>query len=643
MQASSPSVNLEQVLSAAPCVLYQFLLDAKGKSRFIYLSPQCEGILGISREVLLADLWAKMSLMEESDIGELQRRMAESAQHLTPFELTFSLRQADGYKWISAHSLPVRQADGSTLWTGRFIDVTGQKRAELELFRSQSLLNAARQQAELGIWEYYLATGKIHWSPEVFRIHGVAQGEGEPDFAGLCQLWHPEDLPVLLKAVDRAIAVGEPYRFDLRIIRKDTGEERFVTATGGLLRNAHTMAPERLYGTVLDITHRKKVEVALTAARDAAESAARAKSNFLATMSHELRTPLNGIVGMTSLLRRSPLTPAQQEYCDTVHQSAEALLSVVNDILDWSRIESGRLDLESVPFAVEELIQSTMDILRPQAQAKKIGFRFVAPEQPLPHLAGDPARLRQVLLNLGANAVKFTASGEVSFAVEVLPAPEHLCALRYRITDTGIGITSRQMEKLFQRFSQADASTTRRFGGTGLGLAISKSLVECMGGQIGAESTPGVGSSFWFEVALPVVDVLVAPHSVLPTPAAARPLRVLVAEDNVVNQRLASIVLSMGGHESEIATNGLVALEKATAADYDLILMDCQMPELDGYEATRRIRRAVRRRIPIIGLTASALTDDRDECLAAGMDDYLPKPYRADQLLATIAKWTVPE
>ncbi len=641
MQAPSPSVDLEQILNAAPCVLYQFLMDAQGQCRFTYLSPQCEGILGIPRDLLMEDIWAKTALMEREDVVLLRERMEESARELTPFELTFSLRHPEGYVWISAHSLPLRQPDGSTLWTGRFIDVTAQKQVELESFRAQSLLNAAREQAELGIWEFYLETQKIHWSPEVFRLHGIPLSAGEPSFEEFRRLWHPEDLPVLLGAVERAVQFGEPYRFDLRIIRADNGEIRHVTATGGLLRNAYTKAPERLYGTVLDITNRKQEEAALTEARDAAESAARAKSNFLATMSHELRTPLNGIVGMTSLLRRSPLTPAQQEYCDTIHQSAEALLSVVNDILDWSRIESGRLDLESIPFAVEDVIQSTMDILRPQAQAKKIEFRFVAPGSTLPHLAGDPARLRQILLNLGANAIKFTEAGAVSFELEVLPSPEHLCAIRYRISDTGIGITPRQMEKLFQRFSQADASTTRRFGGTGLGLAISKSLVERMGWRIGAESTPGVGSTFWFDLSLPVVDVLVAPHSVLPAPASNRALRVLVAEDNAVNQRLATIVLNLAGHESEIAANGLMALEKATSADYDVILMDCQMPELDGYEATRRIRQQLRRQIPIIGLTASALANDRDNCLAAGMDDYLPKPYRADQLLATIAKWSM--
>ncbi len=640
MEELSLPIDLAQILNAAPCVLYQFLLLPSGESRFTYLSPQCEALMGVPAETLLRNGLAKCGLMTLQEVDELRRLTHESARNLTPFEFTFSLRREDGYCWISAHSLPIRQPDGSTIWNGRFIDVTPQKMAERELFRSQSLLNAAREQAELGIWEFDISTQSISWSPEIFRIHGIPLSTGEPSFADFQSLWHPDDLPGLLQAVEQAISNGTPYRLDLRLIRSDNNEQRFVTATGGLLRNTHTKAPERLFGTVLDITDRKRIEATLTAARDAAESAARTKSNFLATMSHELRTPLNGIVGMTSLLLRSPLTPAQQEYTDTIHHSAEALLSVVNDILDWSRIESGKFELEIIPLNVQDLLQSTMDILMPQARTSQLDFTLHLPEQPLPHLAGDPTRIRQILLNLGANAIKFTPAGSVRFEVELLASPEHLCALRFSVQDTGIGITPRQMERLFERFSQADASTTRRFGGTGLGLAISRSLVELMGGRIGATSTPGQGSRFWFEIALPIVDVLVAPHSVLPSPAPTRTLRVLIAEDNAVNQRLATIVLNMAGHHSEIAANGLIALEKAAASHYDLILMDCQMPELDGFEATRRIRAQSRRRVPIIGLTASALANDRDHCLSAGMDDYLAKPYRADQLLATISKWT---
>lgn len=622
-----------------PGVLYRLTRDDARPFFFSYLSPNAGELFGIDVEEVLADPHNFTSKMAAEDVARGIELMQHSAETMTPYYQAFSYRVRGGLRWIACQALPHKDSSGVISWTGQFDDITEQKKAEIDLLRSQTLLKAAREQAQLGCWDFELATGNITWTPEVFAIHGLDPSEGEPDFENLSKLYVAEDFAIMAAAVQRTISLGEPYRYDLRIIQPKTGQIRHISATGGVLRNPMDQSIERLIGTIFDITTRKDLEASLAAARDAAEASAQAKSNFLATMSHELRTPLNGILGMAALLQKSVLDKNQNEFCETITQSAEALLSVVNDILDWSRIESGKIQLESIPFDCAEIVNGVCEILRPQSELKGLEVSVIPAETTMPTMIGDPSRLRQVLLNLTANAVKFTEEGFVRMRLISKAASEGRFGLRIEIVDSGIGITPQQISKLFHRFSQADASTTRRFGGSGLGLAISKSLVEQMGGRIGVDSKVGVGSTFWLELEFPIHA---APKPEAPKEAVVatgRVLNILIAEDNKVNQRLATLVLEAAGHQSEVAPDGLIALEKALNQDYDLILMDCQMPGMDGYEVTRRLRQEMSRHIPIIGLTASALMNDKENCLNAGMDDYLSKPYRANQLLATIAQW----
>jgi PAS domain S-box-containing protein len=411
-------------------------------------------------------------------------------------------------------------------------------------------------------------------------------------------------------------------------------------------------------GTLADITAEAGAEAAMSAARDEATKASRLKSDFLANMSHEIRTPMNGVIGMTDLLLETDLGAVQRDYAQTVRNSGEALLTIINDILDYSKVEAGMLAIEDLEFDVRSVVDGVIHLLAGSAQAKGLDL-VVQLDGAVPTLvSGDPGRLRQVLTNLIGNAIKFTRDGEIDLRVTLAEIAGDDAVVRFEVSDTGDGITENNLGLIFAPFVQADTSSSRRYAGTGLGLAISNQLVVLMGGDIGVSSKLGLGSTFWFTICVHTCDGKSDPDSLDGSAesgvraTATKPVhpadrdqsgaltgRVLLAEDNLINQKVAVAMLSGAGYLVDTVLDGAAAVLAAAARPYDVILMDCQMPDLNGYQATAAIRaqEGADRHTPIVALTAGARHEDRERCLAEGMDGYLAKPISKDALLALVA------
>ncbi len=646
-EARNARQQLKDITDHMPGTVYQMLWQGPGQFRFFYISEGIVRLTGVKAETFIKQPDQALLMVYHEDLAGLIAAI-DAAALLPGQPIDHSFRvsnpQTGKLHWIQSQSRGVELPEGGVLFNGSFTDITARKQLENAVAENERLLKAAMAASQDGIWEWNLITDDVYFSDNWFRQLGYAPGQMPMRLDTFTQLLHPDDAQAAFTAVATTVEYVRDigYSAEFRLRRSD-GRWQWMLGRGNVSERAPDGRALRLTGTNVDIDDRKLLEESLAVATRTAQEASKAKGDFLANMSHEIRTPMNAVIGLAHLLAGTPLDAVQSDYLNKLRGASHTLLALINDVLDLSKIEAGKLLIEHAPFNLLTALDQLQLLVGSQAAAKGLSVRAEC-EPGMPELLlGDALRLGQVLLNLTGNAVKFTEQGSVTVQVTRLASASEEAHLRFAVCDTGIGIDASRVAALFQPFEQADASTSRRYGGTGLGLAICRQLVSLMGGTMGVESTLGVGSTFWFTARFGLADASTwkpaIPVEVRDT-TPLRGLRVLVAEDNDINLEILTELLSRVGVEVQAARDGGEAVQACAKGWPQLVLMDMQMPDIDGLAATVMLRQDARfAALPIIALTANAMSEDRDRCLAAGMNDHLPKPIDVDDLYAMLEYW----
>jgi len=645
-QAERQNVQLrmfyEQVLEALPAQIAVF--DTEG--RFVYVNsasiadPEVRRwVNGRTNDDYCLHRGIPVSIGEERSKSIRAVVREGRTSHL---EESFVRHGVERFFW--RFMAPVFDADGKVVQVVGFgHDLTEIKKTGAALQESEERLRLVLEAAEIGTWDLDVASGKTTLNERYMEMLGYAPGEMDPVFSNL-EEWttflHPDDAARVSRAIESHLS-GETQLYDIEYrMRHRSGDWIWVLDRGRLLERDADGRPLRACGTHLDVTSRKRAEAEAHAARLASERSAAAREQFLANISHELRTPLNAIVGLTHLLEKTPLDSEQSPYLHGIQFAADTLLGIINDVLDFSLVRSGEIRFDAAPFELKPLLEGLVVSLLPGAKERGLTLEVeVEPEVP-EAVIGDRGRLKQVLLNLVGNAIKFTERGAVNVHVAARPHEHEFVSLEFRVSDTGIGIAPEDQERIFHAFQQARPQTNRRFGGSGLGLAIVREMVHQQGGAVALESAPGTGSTFRVTLPFRVADPSARTAPVEDPHISLAGRRILLAEDAELNRMVATRILEEAGAVVVSARDGREAVERVRSESFDLVLMDIQMPEMDGYEACWRIRHELgfsSEMLPVVALTAATLTDDQGRAESAGITGSILKPFVPEQLWMRVA------